>query len=268
MKFTNFMETTAETIVLVDPQLEKRGTQARAQLRSLPMLASLGLNTVVHADVYDNGLRLVGYDLHVSGETDPESVSLPCVHVATQQGISEYEDETLVRELVERSVSGQGCFVLVTDTVAPRTPTYTPKPGRAITDEFSVSVKDYEDLSSRYLDSVDTTLARSTTRNVFLHETAAYHKAAGLNPRGLQDLFAYDRIPSDSPAWDPLEFFIEDDLQNVLESYSERIREALRSWTEKGEVTKIANQMLTTLRRVDFEPDRLSEYRQLPPNKR
>lgn len=269
MNFTEYVRTKADTVVLYDEQLRKRGMQARAQLRSLPMLASLGLETVVHSDMYDNGLRLVDYNLQVSEEIDPNQVSFPCVHVATQEGISEYDEEALVRKLIQRSLSGEGNFVLVTDTVAPRTPTFTDKPSKAITDEFAdVSVRDYRDLSSRYLDSVDTTLARSTTRNVFFHETAASHKRAGLSPRGLQDLFSYDQIPSDSPAWDPLEFFLEDDLQNVLDSYSERIREALRSWTEKGEVTKIANQMLNTLRRVDFEPERLSEYRELPPTKR
>ncbi|MEZ3118206.1 hypothetical protein RYH80_20015 [Halobaculum sp. MBLA0147] len=262
--FTEFVGTKTETVVLADRQLEERGKRARAQLRSLPLLTTFGLDTVVHADVYDNGLRLADYDLLTSHDTDPADVSLPCVHVATQEGIDEYDEEELVRRLTERSVEGEGVYVLVTDTVAPRTPTYTPKPGKAITDEFDVVVKSYETLSKRYLDDVDTTLAQSTTRNVFFHEAAAHHRAAGLNPRSLEELFAYDRAPADSPVWDPLAYFLEDDLENVLEDYSERIREALRSWTEKGEVTTVANQMLETLRRVDFELDRLTDYRELP----
>lgn len=266
--FTEFAGTTTETIVLVDQQLEKRGKEARAQLRSLPLLASFGFDTVVHADVYDNGLRLADYELSTSQETAPEDVSFPCVHVATQEGIDEFGEEELVRQLAERSVDGEGVYVLVTDTVAPRTPTYTPKPGKAITDELDVAVRGYEDMASRFLASVDTTLAQSTTRNVFFHQTAARHRAAGLDPRSLQELFAYERIPNDSPAWDPLVYFLEDDLENVLADYSERIREALRSWTERGEVTKVANQMLETLRRVDFELDRLAEYRELPPEHR
>jgi hypothetical protein len=266
--FTEFAGTTTETVVLVDRQLEKRDKQARAQLRSLPFLVSFGLDTVVHAAVYDNGLRLADYELQTSLDTDPADVSLPCVHIATQKGITEYGDEELVRRLTERSVDGEGTYVLVTDTVAPRTPRYTPKPGKAITDEFDVAVKSYETLSKRYLDDVDTTLAQSTTRNVFFHEAAAHHRAAELDPRSLEDLFAYDRAPADSPVWDPLVYFLEDDLGNVLEDYSERIREALRSWTERGEVTTVATQMLRTLRRVDFELDKLTDYRELPPEHR
>jgi len=59
----------------------------------------------------------------------------------------------------------------------------------------------------------------------------------------------------------PLYYLIREDVDQVLEDYSERIREALRSWTEHGPTQKVANSMLDMLELVDFEEDRLDNYR-------
>ena len=124
-------------------------------------------------------------------------------------------------------------------------------------------------MSSEYFHAfTDSTLALSTTRNMYFHEIATQHKHADVTARNLIDLFDYTTIPSDSPAWDPLYYFIHEDLENVLDDYSERVREALRSWIERGEVMKIANNMLATLRRTEFDADQLDDYRMRDPTNR
>jgi len=54
---TNFMGTRDSFLVIRDPQPAKTGSQARAQLRSLPFLAQFELRHVAHPGIYDNGLR-------------------------------------------------------------------------------------------------------------------------------------------------------------------------------------------------------------------
>jgi len=61
---TDFIGTRDSFLVIRDPQLAKTGKQARAQLRSLPLLPEFGLDRVAHPGIYDNGLRLVEYELY------------------------------------------------------------------------------------------------------------------------------------------------------------------------------------------------------------
>ena len=263
--------TTTPTVVIRDPQLQKRGQHARAQLRSIPFFDELGVNTVVHADIYDNDFKLIDYTYHSSQEVidDVDDVEFPLIHITTQQGIEEYGEEDLVRALLRRSVEERKGYILVTDTVSPRLPTYIQKPGRSIVDEYDVTVKDYKTLSAQYLeDHVDSALPASQTRNLHYHRTSEYHKQHDAPADTLESIHDYTRAPSNSPVWEPLYYFIEHDLENVLSDYSERIRDALRSWTERGETQKIANQMLDALRVCEFEKAQLDEYQQTDPDLR
>lgn len=268
---SEFINSNTSSVVVWEPQLEKRDKQARAQLRSLPLYKKFGYDAVVHTELYDNDFRLIDYELHPSEEAEDmvDQLEFPLVHITTQDGITEYGEEDLVYELLKRSTAENKQYILVVDSSAPRLPTHIQKPGKSIPDIFDVTVKDYEWLSSKYFhDFTDSTLALSTTRNMYLHEIATRHKQAGIPARNLVDLFDYNTIPSDSPAWDPLYYFIREDLENILDDYSERVREALRSWIEKGEVMKIANSMLTALRRADFNEEQLDKYRLRDPSNR
>lgn len=269
--FSEFINSNTSSVVVWEPQLEKRNKQARAQLRSLPLYKKFGYNSVVHTELYDNDFRLIDYELHPSEEAEDvvDQLEFPLVHITTQDGITEYGEEDLVYELLKRSTENNKQYILVVDSSAPQLPTHIQKPGKSIPDRFDVTVKGYEWLSSKYFhDFTDSTLALSTTRNMYLHEIATEHKQAGIPARNLIDLFDYTTIPSDSPAWDPLYYFIREDLENILDNYSERVREALRSWIEKGEVMKIANSMLTALRRADFNAEQLDNYRLRDPSDR
>jgi len=267
----DILQTTTPTVVMRDSQLQKRAQHARAQLRSIPFFDELGVNTVIHADVYDNDFQLIDYTYHSSQDISDaaNTVEFPLVHITTQQGIQEYGEEDLVHELLERSVEEQERYILVTDTTSPRLPTYMPKPGRSIVDDYDVAVKDYKTLSNRYLeDYVDSALPASTTRNLHYHRASEHHTHHDAPADTLENIYDYTRAPADSPVWESLYYFIEHDLENVLNDYSERIRETLRSWTERGETQKIANQMLDALRRCDFEKAQLEDYQQTNPNLR
>lgn len=268
----DFIGTRDSFLVIRDPQLAKTGSQARAQLRSLPFLAQFGLRHVAHPGIYDNGLRLVEYDL-VANETLRENgiddVEFPLVHYVSQEMLTgelqdegrTFDEQDVVRRLL-RARPTDATYVLVTDTSTPKMPRLTKKPGKSFIDEFECSVADYKGLLKRHLQyNLDSELPLSTTQNLYFHQVSAHHKRAGLEAGSIPDLFDYTRIPADSPAWDPLYYLIREDVDQVLEDYSERIREALRSWTERGPTQKVANSMLDRLERVDFEKDRLDNYR-------
>lgn len=265
------LRTTTASVVMRDPQLRKRAQHARAQLRSIPFFDELGINTVVHANVYDNDFKLIDYTHHSSEElaAEVEDVELPLVHITTQQGIDEYGEEKLVRALLERSIQEGKRYILVTDTTAPRLPTYIQKPGRSIVDDYEVAVKDYERLSAKYLEKyINSAIPASQTRNFHYHRASEYHKERGAPADTLENIYDYTRAPSGSPVWEPLYYFVQHDLENVLDDYSERIRDALRSWTEQGETQKIANQMLDALRVCEFDVGQLEEYQQANPDLR
>jgi len=270
--FTDFIGTRDSFLVVRDPQLSKAGSQARAQLRSLPFLAQFGLQDVAHPGIYDNGLRLVEYDL-VANETlrenGIEDIEFPLVHYVSQEMLtgelqdedSTFDEQDIVRRLLRARPTGV-MYVLVTDTSTPKMPRLTKKPGKSFIDEFECSVADYKGLLKRYLQyNLDSALPLSTTQNLYFHQISAYHERAGLEAGSIPDLFDYTCMPADSPAWEPLYYLIGEDVDQVLEDYSERIREALRSWTERGPTQKVANSMLDMLERVDFEEDRLESYR-------
>ena len=130
-------------------------------------------------------------------------------------------------------------------------------------------MKDYETLSSRYLEEhVDSALPASQTRNLHYHRASEYHKQHDAPADTLESVYDYTRAPSQSPVWEPLYYFIEHDLENVLDEYGERISDALRSWTERGETRKVANRMLDALRICEFEKEQLEEYQQTDPSLR
>lgn len=268
----DFIGTRNSFLVIRDPQLSKTGSQARAQLRSLPFLAEFGLNRVSHPEIYDNGLRLVEYELFPNEdfrEDRVDGVGFPLVHYVSQEMLtgelrdedSTFDDQDVIRRLLRKRPEDMP-YVLVTDTSTPKMPRHTRKPGKSFIDEFECTVTDYKGLLKRYIQyNLDSDLPLSTTQNLFFHQISAHHKQEGLDAGSIPVLFDYTKVPADSPAWEPLYYLIREDVDRVLEDYSERIREALRSWTERGATQQVANSMLDMLERVEFEEDRLDSYR-------
>lgn len=269
-EFTDFINSDIPTVVIREPQLQARNQHARAQLRSVPLFQMFGFDTVLHTDVWDNQYKLVDYEHLSTDDVDPHGVSFPLLHVITQEGIDNYGEETVVRKLVERSLDEGGRYVLIADTAAPKTPRYTMKPGKSIVDEFgNIVVRDYEHLSSVFLEEyLDSHVPVVDTRNMFFHAASTIHHRHEAPAESIEDLFDYTVAPSNSPVWESARYFVSHDLENVLDDYSERIREALRSWTERGETQRVANHILEVLQICDYEPEQLEQYRQRPPEHR
>ncbi|ODR80199.1 hypothetical protein BG842_02720 [Haladaptatus sp. W1] len=232
-------------------------------MRSLPLLIEHGFDRVIHTDLWDNDFKPVPYTYLDPEEINSEKVEFPLVHVVSQEGLVEYDEQHLVRALLKQR-SKEDIYIIVTDTNAPRTPKYTPE--RSFVDEFTPNMgMDYESKVTSYIrDNLDSALPVSTNRgskNLYYHQISDHHNAVGAPANTLPKLFDYEEAPPNSPAWEPLYYFVEHDLQEILDKYTERIREALRSWTERGDVQKIANNMDSMLTQCQFRTDRLDERR-------
>lgn len=265
-----FVNAEAPMYVVRDTQLQRRDQHARAQLRSLPLFQVFGFDTVVHTDVWANRFQLVDYE-HVSSEdANADELTFPLLHVVTQEGIEEYAEEQLVRRLTERALEEGGTYVLVADTEAPKTPKYTKKPRKSIVDEFAqIRVTDYDHLSSVFLDQyLASKIPVVDTRNIFFHSASTIHARQDGPADSIDALFDYTKAPSNSPVWEPARYFVESDVESVLEDMSDRLREALRSWTERGDTQNVANNLLEVLQVCDYDSEKLEAYQNRPPEER
>lgn len=268
-----FLGTSESPVVIHDEHLKNRGQQERAQLRSIPLLYELGVEEFVYDDLWAREFQLVEHGYTDPHEVSPADVSFPLGHIVTApqllprheqefdyEGISQ-ADATweLLRTASERISDGQ--YVLVTDTDAPEIPSRTPVKGRSAADQFNAVTFDYLDLVRDYVvEHVDSALPLDYTKNVFFHRISEYHSKHGAPASTLPELFKYEEAPAESPVWDPLYYFLEHDLQDILDEYEEHVMEALRSWIERGDTAKIARRMIATLHRCDFDAERLAEY--------
>jgi hypothetical protein len=108
--------------------------------------------------------------------------------------------------------------------------------------------------------NVESRLPLYDTKNLYFHRVSKYHAARNAPASELVELFDYERAPAESPVWEPLHFFIEHELEEVLDEYEAHVTTALRSWIEWGETEKIAKRMIATLHRCDFDSNELTEY--------
>lgn len=257
-------------VVVEDPRVGKHTHEERAQLRSLPLLYRLGFGRFLHTPLWENGFRMVEYDYLDPNNLDVESVTFPLVHIVSQAGLTEYEiddgavsrsgEQHVVQSLL-RTRSEDDIYVIVTDTNAPRTPAITTQ--RPLTDEYGpVTTVDYVELLERKVQTeLNSRIPLSTTKNYYIHEISDHHYRAGAPAESLIKLFDYEQAPPNSPVWRPLYYFVENDLEQLLEKYTERIRETLRSWLERGDVQKIANEMDAVLTRSGYKSDELDRIR-------
>jgi len=256
-------------IVIRDKRVGEHTHEPRAQLRSLPLLFEYGFDRVLHTGVWDNDFRPIDYERLDPNEVSVDEIEFPLVHVVSQEGllnaligdgdIAKRGEQHLMRDILRTREEGE-TYVIVSDTDAPKTPDYAERP---ITDDFSpVTTIDYKRRIDRVVQtSLDSAIPLSKTRNYWYHQISDHHRKRGAPGDSLPVLFDYDQAPPNSPAWWPLYYFVEYDLDQILEKYTERIRESLRSWTERGDVQKIANNMDSMLVRCNFRVEDLDEQR-------
>lgn len=256
-------------VVLRDPRVGEHTHEPRAQLRSLPLLSTFGFDRVLHTAVWNNDFKPVDYTPLNPESIDIEQVEFPLVHVVSQEALLETTDKNeperrgeqhLMRELLRKRTEND-TYVIVSDTDAPDTPAYAERP---VTDDFKPVTKvDYEGFINRYVQTtLDSYIPLNETRNYWYHLISDHNQQYGAPADSLPRLFEYEKAPPNSPAWWPLYYFVEHDLDRILEKYTERIRETLRSWTERGDVQKVANNMDSMLVQCGFRADKLDRQRE------
>lgn len=257
-------------VVVKDSKVGKHSHEQRAQLRSLPLLHELGFDRYLHTPLWENGFRMVDYEYNDPNEFSAANASYPLVHIVSQEGLTNYEvtdgeitrqgEQHIVADVL-RTKQETDTYVLVTDTHAPVVPAITEE--RPVTDEMGpVTTVDYVSVLEEKVNSeLESRIPLKTTKNYYIHRISDHHHRVGAPAESLLDLFNYETAPPDSPVWEPLYYFIENDLEQLLEKYTERIRETLRSWLERGDVQKIANQMDAILTRCEYDTDQLDRVR-------
>ena len=264
--------TSESPVIFRDSQLEKRNRMARAQLRTIPFFKELGISRFIYDDLWAREFQLVAHT-HLSPEdVVPAEISFPVVHIATEKQLRSKDEQEQGQEFIsqadvtwelfrEGTEATEGQYVFVTDTATPHIESRTPVPGRSVVDQFNATSFEYEQLIHDYVKAnVESQLPLYDTKNLFFHRISEYHASRGVPASELVDLFDYERAPADSPVWKPLHYFIERELENVLEEYEAHVTTALRSWIERGDTEKIAKQMIATLHRCSFHSDELTEY--------
>jgi hypothetical protein len=258
-------------VVVEEPRVGKHTHEERAQLRSLPLFSEFGFERFLHTPLWDNDFRMVEYEYLDPNDLAVDSLGYPLVHLVSQQGLTEYpvsdgevdrQGEQHVLHDIIRARDEEDVYVLVTDTNAPRIPAYAPQ--RPLTDEYGpVTTVNYENLLEQTVrQELNSALPLNKTKNYFFHKVSDCHRQVGAPAETLVELFDYEVAPPNSPVWGPLYYFVEHDLQQLLDRYTERIRETLRSWLERGDVQKIANEMDAMLARCEYRKERLDEERE------
>ncbi|WP_225316458.1 MULTISPECIES: hypothetical protein [Haloferax] len=272
MGLANLSETSGPKLVVIkDPKVGNHTHEERAQLRSLPLLEEFGFGRFLHTPLWESGFKIVDYEHLDPNGLNTADLSYPVVHTVSSAGLTDYPidhngiermgEQHLMREIL-RSRGDNDIYVIVTDTNAPKTPAYDQQ--RPINDEFGpITTIKYPNLLEQYVrKNLDSAIPFSETRNYFFHEVSDHHRSVGAPADTLPALFDYQQAPPDSRVWEPLYYFVEHDLENVLTKYTERMRETLRSWLERDYVQKIANEMDAMLVQCDFDVEELDKQRE------
>lgn len=273
--FSQFIGTPQTPVVIYDTQLEKRDRQARAQLRSVPFFLEFGLDNFLYDSLWQEEFQLVEHSFRPPSDVSPSTAQFPLVHLVTSDQLKprhqqEFEHEDISQadltwDLFDAAASMDETYVVVSDTDAPKIPTRTPSIGRSATDQFNAATFGYKQLIHDYVEAhVDSKLPLSDTRNLYFHRVSECHAEHDAPAETLPDLFDYEQAPADSPVWDPLYYFIENELEEILDDYTAHVTSSLRSWVEFGETESIAKRMIAVLHRCDFDTERLNEYQHDP----
>ena len=269
---TQTLGTSESPVIIYDSQLEKRDQRARAQLRTIPFFLELGVRRFVYDDLWAREFQLVDHDYRSPEAVTPSDISFPLVHIATEKQLRPRDEQEQGQEFIsqadvtwelfkEGADATGGQYLFVTDTPTPHIESRTPVPGRSVADQFNATSFEYEQLIHEYVKlNVESRLPLYDTKNLYFHRVSEYHAARGAPASELVELFDYERAPAESPVWKPLHFFIEHELEEVLEEYEAHVTTALRSWVERGDTEKIAKRMVATLHRCNFDIEELTEY--------
>lgn len=248
-------------VLLVDPMVGPQPHEDRAQLRSVPYLTRLGFRHYTFPTTWRDPFELVPYEFVHADELPGSLPETGLVQVVSQAAIEKGTGGQILKRLLTDSDGPLVVVVEATDVIVPEITTARPLkdsvPGVVV-----LSYKDHvrRRIDSRLSSSVPTT-SKYGSLNLWVHETADLHGRFGHHPATIGALFDYDAAPAESPIWTIPEWFAENDRSAVLEEYSDRVRAALRSWFERGQMQQVANAIIEVLDECDYDIKTIRERR-------
>jgi len=251
----------ASRVLLVDPMVGAQSHEDRAQLRSVPYLTRLGFHHYTFPTTWRDPFKLVPYEFVHADELPGDLPGTGLVQVVSQSAIAKGTGGQMLKELLTDSDGPLVVVVETTDVIVPEITT-----ARPLKDSLpGVVVVSYKDQVRRLVDSQLSSAIPTTSKygslNLWVHETADLHGRFGHHPATIGALFDYDAAPAESPIWTIPEWFAENDRSGVLEEYSDRVRAALRSWFERGQMQQVANAIIEVLDECDYDIKTIRERR-------
>jgi len=232
----------------------------RAQLRALPMILELGIRKFTFVDTWFR-YKLVDFEYWKFG-TESVDVGANSLCQFISQDVEFHSDFEITKHLLNKTLGTKGSMlVLVLDSAKFCLKDNQDEKPMIEDWDLTALTFEYEKLFPKYLKLVgidDPPIPLTETRNMVFHRMAKLHSdTLGRRPRRLAELFEYEVIPSQSYAWEILKSFANKTAQMEFHPY---IHQCLRSWVEK-DITRIAEQMLETLQRCQFDPRKVEKLR-------
>lgn len=198
-------------------------------LRSIPLLYEYGHETFTYTKQYGEA-QLLNYEYIPSEDADGSSLEYPIVHIASQDSITNRNEQHLLRKLLQRR-SQEDSYVIVTDTNAPLTPAYTKN--KSIADEFTPNRPiEYTQLVEQYITQrLDSDISVSETKNILYHRISEHHKMEAAPSYSLRAIFNFECAPPDSPVWNIPKRLLNVDIEKPSET---KLAELLSPWTENS----------------------------------
>lgn len=272
-RWTEFMGENPEGLhVIIDDQVGKK----RGQLRSLSLLTELGLSHATYNPVWHTDLQLVPYTYHKLGSRQAASVLAEhghLVQVVSQETIDHsafHFTSELIRLAMKRGPS-RPLVVLVCDQALTLPGSID---GKTIFEDLGLLSRGvlpvgYAALSRRYRREARSPLQQALTENLYFHRLALELAQAGWKRFGrLSDLFqlSVPEFPLTPLMRTLVEYFLMDyDRREAVEFYEGPpfIRDAMRSWLERGEAGAVANALWFGMAVYDFDMNKVLRWKEV-----
>lgn len=233
-----------------------------SELRSIPLLHEYGHETFIYTEGYGES-KLLDYEHVPSENADGEKLDYPLVHIATQDSITNRNEQHLLRKLLQKR-SPEDPYVIVTDTNAPITTAYTKN--KSIVDEFTPNRPvEYTQLAEQHLiQTLDSDISVSETKNILYHRISEHHKTSGAPSDSLHDIFNFEEAPTDSPVWQIPKRLLNVGTENMNE---DELAGILSPWTENN-VREVASRVESILSNCGYSIEEIEKKRKEDPEPR
>lgn len=245
----------AGIFVIVDPQVR----QSYGQLRSLPLLLELGIERFTFISAW-NTFPLVPYEYVLVNE-DTSYVEMIEVFPVCQIVSQEIEDNSpakVSKKLLMAHTDAGGDPLLVYVFDSDLFSLYDSSAPKSFVEEYEIPNRyAYDKVFASYLEAREGDtgpISMAKTLNLVLYQMArGLYLSTGLEQRKVRDLFDFDRLLPESPAWDLLEKLIPGDRQSRDDDY---IHGQLRPWID-SDITATSRRILEMLQRHGYDVEKM-----------